>query len=106
MAKLTALRFVAPVSTVVDSIAHPEVWLAEPVLTCKLVLLTLCRADEKTDDKEETSGRLQKQLPYSTSHSEHAVKIENKCQEAHYAAPRGAWRCHACDPELKCAAKL
>lgn len=81
MAKLTALRFVAPVSTVVDPIAHPEVWLAEPVLTSKLVLLTLCKADKKTDDKEEASRRLPKQLLYNTSQSEHAVNRENKCQE-------------------------
>lgn len=46
MAKLTALFFVAPVSAVVDPITHPEVRLAEPILTSKLVLIALCSKEK------------------------------------------------------------
>lgn len=46
MAKLTALFFVAPVSAVIDPITHPEVRLAEPILTSKLVLIALCSKEK------------------------------------------------------------
>lgn len=86
MAKLTALCFVAPVSAVVDPITHPDVRLAEPVLTSKLVLITIC-SEQCTDDnscKENLKKqKFTKTLPVPVPHKsiKHAVIRENKCQE-------------------------
>lgn len=54
IAKLTALRFIAPVSAVVDPITHPEVRLAEPILTSKLVLSTTCSVEKNAQNVRKT----------------------------------------------------
>lgn len=89
MTKLTAMCFIAPVSTIVDPITHPEVWLAEPILTRKLVLITVCSKEKEcTDDNsfEESltkKNRFTQTFPVTVTHNsiKYAVIRENKCQE-------------------------
>lgn len=68
MTELTALCFVAPITAVVDPITHPEVWLAEPVLTSELVLPALCGQEKKDagDIRREEKAEVYQSSFYTT----------------------------------------